>query len=759
MKRVKPILLIAIFLTSMLIVPSSFVIGSLNGDTSMMSFDGSPESQALISQLSHNARVAIYDEDNLTVPVISDAQNLSNNLTEITTLLEGAGHSVDLLTEEDILAHDLITADYDVFIIVDNIPRPSIFNLIKEFSLGGGGLMTFDSAVSYLWFGGYINEALTVDEGNYNHWGYFESVGQNVTARHPTMTDYHPGDNVTIREDYWATIWGPELTAQRGDDMIILMNNSITPNHITAFAIDNSRDGGRIVHLPGDGYNIASDMESIILDSVNWLVPKPKGRILFDYTHQPRIGIDSWDTDFLTTYIPPNIFEQFRNLAVNHSYTFDKLYPLSTGNITAARLAPYDVLIMAWPDLNYTVAEGAVIDAWVNGGGSLLVLGDRTGLGFPNNYGDETLNMVLQNFDMSLGTTNELNFAVMTPGTHITLEGCTGLSMGYRNFLSVLGNATTIWFDGTDPVVAGQEYGAGRAILSADMNIFDNGALGLTSNRYFALNVLNWLSSSDASILVHTDYLGWNDAVCRALRDLGLSYSLFNTRQYLDEFLDSQSWDLLIYNNVNHWPESIIYDKLYAFVNTGGTLILTTFTVDNHPTHPLWSKMGVEYQSTLSGSPSMYFWDASHPVFTEPNNHTMYNYTSNGPFGDDGDAVVYFEGYTALAGTTATPQNGTATIVVSDDRKTLFNSIIIDNFGTDEDDSTYADSVELWQNEIAYLLTEPSTTTGGLPFGLDTMTLLIIAGAAVGLILVIGLLARRRGGGSKPKPKKSTKKK
>ena len=126
--RVTPILVVAIFLSSILIVPSVFVFG---GSNTLANIDATPESQALLSQMPHNARVAIYDEDNLTVPVISHAQGLSNNLTEITTLLEGAGHTVDLLTEEDILEHQLLTADYDVFIIVDNIPRPSIFNHIK----------------------------------------------------------------------------------------------------------------------------------------------------------------------------------------------------------------------------------------------------------------------------------------------------------------------------------------------------------------------------------------------------------------------------------------------------------------------------------------------------------------------------------------------------------------------------------------------------------------------------------------------------
>ena len=755
MQRVKPILLITIFLTSMLIVPSALVISSINGDASMMSFDGSPESQALISQLSHDARVAIYDEDNLTAPVMCLAENLTNNLDEITTLLEAAGHTVDGLTEADILNHELLTADYDVFILVNNVPRPSISKLVKEFWLGGGGLLTFNGAMSYLWYEEIIYPGTAFDTRP-GAWDYRVSDELNVTARHPTMKDFHINDTVTLAPDNWAVIAQASLdSSDLSTYFTTLLNNATQTNYVSAFALESRYKGGRVVHLPGTGASIATDMESIIIDSVEWLVPTPKGRIIFDYTHQPRIGIDSWDNEYVTVNIAPHIFEQFRNLAVNTSYTFDKLYPSSEGNITAARLAPYDVLIMAWPDLNYTSAEGAVIDEWVSGGGSLLVLGDRTGLGFPNDYGDETLNMVLQNFDMSLGTTNELVTGTMTPGTHVTLEGCTGLTLGPRNYLSVLGNATTIWFDGTHPVVAGQEYGAGRAILSADMNIFDNGALGLTSNRYFANNILNWLTAGDAEILVYSDYLGWNDAVCKALRDLGLSYQFFSDRTYLQDHLDSKSWELLIYNSVNFATELLRLDELYAFVDDGGRLLMTYWNFDDVSTHPLWSKLGVEYASTLSGQPSMYLWDASHPIFSEPNDHSMANFTSGTVFSDDGDAVTVRAGYIALAGTTADIQGDKAAIVVSADKQTLVNAFVIDNFDSDEDDSTYMDSVELWENEITFML----TPVGGGGFSLDPTTLLIIGGAAFALILIIALVARRRGGGSKPKPKKKTSKK
>ncbi len=754
MKRVKPLLLITIFLTTMFIVPSALVIGSLNGESSMMSFDGSLESQALISQISHNARVAIYDEDNLTAPVICKAENLTNNIAEITTLLEDAGHTVDALTEADILNHELITADYDIFILVNNVPRPSISKLVKEFWLGGGGLLSFNGAMSFLWYEGVLYPEVALDPRPAS-WDYRVSDELNVTARHPTMKDFHINDTVTLAPDNWPVI---AQLAIDGSDLsnyfTTLLNNATETNYVSAFALDSRYEGGRVVHLPGTGASIATDMESIITDSVDWLIPRPKGRIAFDYSHQPRIGIDSWDTPYITVYSTLHNYEDFRTLATNHSYTFDKLYPSTTGNLTAERLAKYDVLILNYPDLNYTSAEMTAVDNWVAGGGSLLVLGDRTGMIGPNR-GDLAINNLLQDFDMSLGTTDILADASMTPETHVTLEGCSSLSIGFRNYLVVIGNATEIWMDGTNCVVAGEEYGLGRAILVSDMNIFDNDYLPEQSNTRYALNVLDWLSAVDAEILVHTDYLGSNDPVCWALRDLGLPYQLFTTRQYLDDFVDSKSWELLIYNNVNWFPESTIYDALYAYVNTGGRLLMTYFGVDDHPTHPLWSKLGVEYDTTVSGQPSMYLWDASHPIFTEPNNRDGYNFTSDGPFSDDGDSVTVQDGYIALAGTTGDAQAGKATIVVSSDKQTLFNSIIIDNFSTDEDDSTYMDSIELWQNEITFMLTPIG---GGFP--LDTTTLLIIGGAAFALILVLALVARRRGGGgSKPKKKKKSKKK
>jgi hypothetical protein len=742
--------MITIFLTSLLIVPSVFVFG---GSIALANIDGPLESQASLAQLPHNARIAIYDESNLTVPNLSLAENLTNDIAEVTTLLEGAGHTVEPLSTSDILNHELMTADYDIFILANQLPRESINDLVREFWLGGGGFMLFNGSLSYLFYGEILLPGST-DDLRGPFWNYWPTDSQNVTVRHPTMKDYHTNDTVYESGADCAVIWGPYLDGlDNANDYTHMLHNTTHVGYVTGFAREANTEGGRLVYLP-TASSIAPDMESIILDSMEWLIPRPKGRIVFDMTHSPRIGIDHWDEPLITVWTSLNSFTQFRTLAVNHSYTFDKLYPLASGNLTAERLAKYDVLVINWPDLDYMSTERAAVEAWIEGGGCLLALGDRTGMsgGGP---GDTYMNQLLQNFDMGLGTTDDVAFESMTPGTHVTLEGCTLLYMGPHNYLSVIGNATELWFDGTDPVVAAEEFGQGRAILSADMNIFDNQHIVHDSNVRFALNVLNWLTAADADILAFTSF---QDDMPAALRDLGLSYQLFTINDYLDDFLDSEDWGLVILDQSNSWYTDTQLNYIYSYVDNGGRLIMSYMGVDAEDTHPLWSKLGFDYSATLSGTPDMYIWDTSHRIFTEPNNRNGVNFTSNVNFADDGDTLTVLDGFTALAGSSATVQDGNALIVLKNDYQTLYNGYLIDTCTSDEDDSTYRDSVEIWQNEIAFMLNPPSPDGFTLPF--DTTTLLIIGGAVIGIIVIGVVASRRRGGGSsKPKKKPAKKKK
>ena len=78
-------------------------------------------------------RVAVYAEDNATLPVYATGGVYSSNWNPIVTILTQQGYAVTELTTQDIENHELLTKYYDVFVLPDQLPREWIANLVKDF--------------------------------------------------------------------------------------------------------------------------------------------------------------------------------------------------------------------------------------------------------------------------------------------------------------------------------------------------------------------------------------------------------------------------------------------------------------------------------------------------------------------------------------------------------------------------------------------------------------------------------------------------
>lgn len=92
------------------------------------------------SQIAVNTiRIAIYNEPNTTETSYAAGGSYTNDYGALMGLLQSEGHQVSELTCTDIYNHELMTADFDIFIMVDNLPRENITKQVKEFWLGGGG--------------------------------------------------------------------------------------------------------------------------------------------------------------------------------------------------------------------------------------------------------------------------------------------------------------------------------------------------------------------------------------------------------------------------------------------------------------------------------------------------------------------------------------------------------------------------------------------------------------------------------------------
>lgn len=717
--RILPMVMIALFLSGLVSVIPNYAMTStqLYSTPEVAASDllGIPALEAQVKSPG-SIRVAVYNEPNVTVPDYSVyATGLTNNYSEVVALLTGAGYSVTPITEQDILNHDLTLANYDVFVMVNNLPRETIVNLVKEFFLGGGGVLSFNSAFVYLFYYGLLGPEMEGLEGHGTYWQYYSVDIMKIAARTPITKEYKISDNVTERKANWLTFWGLLWSPAWFDSVnygsqTILLNNLTAVNYCYGVAIDSPYRGGKVVQLIGDGYNIPTDFDSIIINSVDYLAPRPKARIAYDFSHQPRLPVDTWDT-LATLVINPNIFEYLRNTYVNHSYTVDKFYPSPTGNFTAERLADYDMVIIDWPDLNYTAAERTALMSWVNTGGSLLVLGDRTGLGGSPGY--QYINFLLADLDMSLGSDNIVGTTTATLSVphDVTTEGCFSLLVANRNYLVVSGDATPIWEVGGNVVVAGQQYGNGTVILASDANIFDNGQIYQADNNRFAINAANWLTGWTSGILVFQDGVllpGWNlykTPLSNALRELGIRYYMTSDSAYFGSSLNSGVWILLVMDENNFSAIGSFPVDVLNFLKSGGRMVVRSWYMRNPS--PVWGYIGLRLNTSYitTGPPDVYVWSSSDPVFSTPIHYgSEFMNTTVNVFNTDYCFADTYDNATGIAGIAATDTGNATAITVSSNGRYVANTISLTQYINDTDDSTYPDAYEIWMNEIAYLM-------------------------------------------------------
>jgi hypothetical protein len=669
----------------------------------------------------------------------------NDNATGVIRVLAAAGCQVTALTTTDIVNHALLTARFDVLVLPDNLPRERIVNQVKEFWLGGGGILSIDSAISFVCYAGMIPPESEGSENYGVYWTYGPMffTDNNVTARHPATKAFHIGDTVTTSAMDWANfLWSAISASSVGSQLVCLGTISGSPNGASMVALDPTTKGGRVVQLPGSSDPLSVNISAILPTAVNWLCPRPKARVLFDLTHQPWYGVDAWDA--LANFKPK--YTNWRDDLVGRTYTFDKLYPDATGNLTAAHLAPYDLLVICLPRTNFTAAEVAAVTTWIAGGGSLLIMGDNPGVSIKPcsqniNYLLSTFNLRMEN--VHSGSTGTFTYFV----NHPTIEGCSGVYVSSPGLVNYSAPAYPIWGEDAGNILfAARTYGAGRVLLGADINWLENTYLGSADNEQYAINVVNWLTAATATVLLYTDEPfsanEYRTPVCLALNDLGVSYALTFDGAYFNLSLNLYAWALVVVDNPWHGITSL-YGEIGQYVDAGGRLIFSSFQVDGVASSPLWPKLGFTFAADMPDSVPVYIWSASHDIFTTPNDYTAGNFTPTLDYGDEGDLLTVQSNATALAGATATATAGQAVIILRNDKHTLYNGYLIDQFAGDLDDSTYQDRLELWENEIAFMLVPLVTPPAPLPLWLILLVVVIIVIVIV-MVLVVVLLRRRK---------------
>ncbi|MHA1771782.1 MAG: hypothetical protein ACTSYL_07615 [Candidatus Thorarchaeota archaeon] len=649
----------------------------------------------------------LYDPDSSDATYAS-AGNYWTNFTGVMNVLTSAGYHVTNISRANLVAHELQLVNYDVLVLPDIVPEDDLLPAIQEFWLGGGGILSIDGSINVLTYTGMLPAASAGDNGYGTYWQYGSTELMDVQDIAPPTRSYSTSQSVNVTYPGDAYFDWTALTSQVSSFLMKrLLVNEGDPLKVGGLGYDPMDRGGRIVQIVGRVYDIADELQQLYIDAIDWLCPRPRARIAFDLSHQPYYGVDDWDN---LTHISDS-YGDIRDSLVLRDYTFDKIYPSSTGNLTTSRLDNYDMLIINLPRFNFTSAEVTAIQGWIDAGGSLLALGDRPSgsLIQPN----EQINRIVSSMGMAINDSALLISLTAEPLAHPTTEDCTGLSVIAPGAVNITTSSPiALWAKFGNIIAAAATHGSGRVVLVSDINWLEDSNLGDASNRQFGINVANWLTSFDASVVLYsTD----GSAPCfeissaaLALNELNMKYFLVHSLYNLDEALNAMSRSLLIIDQPNSLAGNATqreqtYDSIDEYVASGGLLLMTTYQIDDYSTHRLWSSLGVAYSQTVSSEPTLYMWDATHPIFNTPLDFGVTQFDSNSGYIDDGDTVHVFDNATGLAGRTSLSQENESFIVVRNDGQTLLNSLIIDVL-KDNDNSGYADSFELYLNEIAFML-------------------------------------------------------
>ena len=661
---------------------------------------------SVTAEVPRTFRIAIYNEPNGTAPTYTgtSAGGINNNATGMAAILESERYIVDIIDVHDISERKLITANYDVFVLVDNFPRENITNLVWDFWKGGGGILALDGSAIFLCFMGILPPEAVGTTGQGVLWDYANNNFA-LTTRHPVSKSYEVPSLITGGSGMLVWYWNVIGTSSIASNLVRISTSTVSPTTANILAYD-AVAGGRVVTIAADLKNEQLPaLYQMYRDAADWLTLRSKARIAFDYTHLPRLGVDDHDpgTDF------PGSYTQMRDLWVSRDYSFDKLYPSSEGNLTSSRLEKYDLLVLISPDYNYTSAEVANIQQWVGNGGSLLIMGDNpTASTFA--ACDYQLNRILDPFDMYINITSQVGGSnVLTqdhdePILEQTNSGTYVSSSGFINFTG--NNAVPLWTYGGSVLIASQEYEYGRILVCTDMNWATDSFISNNDNEQFAINAVNWLSAAYAHVLLFVNEpLSENyfvTPVAMALNDLNLKFYLTADEFYFNLSLLERTWDLVIADNP--WGDlGDCYNNLLEHIQNGGRFIMSDYQINQNEEHPLWAELGFEFAYEQPDSSDVFIWMPEAAIFNIPNYYGATNLTPTEDYGDEGDLLRITNGI-ALAGYNESEVYGNATIVLGASGKTLYNGYLIDQFAGDNDDSTYPDNFELWENEIAYIM-------------------------------------------------------
>jgi len=236
---------------------------------------------------------------------------------------------------------------------------------------------------------------------------------------------------------------------------------------------------GSFAYAAGDnlsGGSLNNSPQSTMLDPISDLTIG--GDILWDLSHGVYLG-----------YEPANRFSSLTILLGNLNYTIETTY----SGLDNINLSNYDIVVVcigsAWHS-SYQPEEAAAVEAFVENGGGVLIMGEN--IHCPNG----NINSIAQLFGSTCGISNlypeDLHISEFSE--HPIFNDINQIYFLSVGKIDVEPPSELIAFTDGFGAVAAAEVQSGKVVVLGDMNCWENNCILQFDNQLFAENTFIWLT-------------------------------------------------------------------------------------------------------------------------------------------------------------------------------------------------------------------------------------------------------------------------
>jgi hypothetical protein len=191
----------------------------------------------------------------------------SNDYQVLVDALNFQGFDAQAVTNEQIIIG--ILNDFEVFVMVDNVPNVAAVPYVVDFWSNGGGVVAFDSSICFLNYAGILPPESAGNNGYYTYWDYGTYYQAKISTAHPITAGYEVGQIIlgTSGDAEYSVDALASTSAYAYYTMLAEDARTSWLAYVSAYEPPSS---GNVVHIWDQAHWRNPDLQLMIVNAMEW---------------------------------------------------------------------------------------------------------------------------------------------------------------------------------------------------------------------------------------------------------------------------------------------------------------------------------------------------------------------------------------------------------------------------------------------------------------------------------------------------------